>query len=147
MKRWEMDDKAAAWRATRHGTGTSGKEGGEGDRKRDGLRFHYIPLIQPSSQHITDKAHTDSSPQCVCARLCILTELICGSDLRVLETHNSNKVCYVSTNVFMYMRQHSTSHRVTLHETCLVVSSCVYKLYKHKSQSPLQMYTPGVSLS
>lgn len=53
------------------------KEGGmrergrqeERQREEDELLFHCIPLIQPSSQHITDKAHTDSSPQCVCKRV------------------------------------------------------------------------------
>lgn len=47
----------------------------------------------------------------------------------------------------MSARQHSTSRRVGLHETCLVVSSCVYKFYKHKSQPPLQCIRLGGSFS
>lgn len=99
-----MDDKAAAWTATSHGTGKSGKEvrkrERETGRETEGggqLLFHYIPLIQPSSQHITDKAHTDSSPHCVSVYinvcLCILTES---------DSDTEDKMCYVSKREFVY---------------------------------------------
>lgn len=65
-----------------------GEKGKEGE-----LKFHYIPLIQPSSLHITDKGLTDKAPT-PCVHLCVC---MCVFMYLHIEYQNNNFTSKVRT--------------------------------------------------